>query len=267
MKKPHAALTGLAALTLFDLIGAQAQAQSPQNWAGYYVGVHAGYRWGEVTGNVPFAFPAVGGDSFDYARRPFTAHPSSGIVGFHGGYNYVSGNWLIGGETAWSWGRGKSNFSQSNSDIFDAFATLNYQLQLTWSGSVRARFGHVSNDWLFYGTAGFAFQHAKLSGTSQFGDSFAGDSVSVSGRVSQSKVLFGYIVGAGIERQIVGGWTWRAEYLFADYGRQNFGPVGFSQILVLGGETTTASDASQSASVKVQTHTVRVGITKLFQPW
>jgi hypothetical protein len=57
------------------------------------------------------AFP--GGDSFDYSQVPFSARPSSGIVGFHAGYNYVSGNWLIGGETAWSWGRGKSSSGES----------------------------------------------------------------------------------------------------------------------------------------------------------
>jgi outer membrane immunogenic protein len=266
MKKPQAVLTGLAALTLFDLVGAPApaQAQSPQIWAGYYVGAHAGYRWGEATGQVPVPH---GGDNFNFFdSAAFSTRPKSAVVGFHLGYNYVSGNWLLGGETAWSWGRGTSNFGVGFSDpFFDSFATLNYHLQLTWSGSVRARFGYVNNDWLFYGTAGFAFQHAKLSGTGQAGLNFSDDfNFSASGHLSQSKVLFGYIVGAGIERQIFGGWTWRVEYLFADYARQNF-EGQFNATGVFGGDSFSTS-GGQSASVKVQTHTVRVGITKLFQP-
>jgi outer membrane immunogenic protein len=137
---------------------------------------------------------------------------------------------------------------------------------LNWSGDVRARFGYVNNDWLFYGTAGFAFQHAKLSGSSQLSQSSGVDFIAISGHLSQGKVLFGYVVGAGVERQIVGGWTWRVEYLFADFGRQSFGPARFTLNSFIAGDSFSTSEASQSASVKVQTHTVRVGITKLFQP-
>ena len=46
------ALTGLAALTLFDI--ATAHAQPPvYNWAGFYAGINGGYEWGSVSGTFP----------------------------------------------------------------------------------------------------------------------------------------------------------------------------------------------------------------------
>ena len=53
--------TGLAALTLFDIVGAQAPAQAQTtpifNWTGYYVGLHSGYRAASLNANIPTATP------------------------------------------------------------------------------------------------------------------------------------------------------------------------------------------------------------------
>jgi outer membrane immunogenic protein len=277
MKKKQAALTGLAALTLFDIVGAQVPAQAQTtpifNWTGYYIGVHTGYRGGHLSGSVPTATPVFdgGGDltGLQFASVPFSANVASGILGFHAGYNYhFSPNWLVGIETAWSWGRGTARVSAFSGESFDGFSTfnsLNYRIQLTWSGDVRARFGYVRNEWLFYGTGGIAFQHVNVSGNSQFNEGFGFDSVSILGQLSQSKVLFGYVIGAGIERIAVGGWTWRLEYLFADFGKQNFGTqfAGSGQIF---GDSFVTVTGSHPLNVSLQTHTVRVGFTKLFNP-
>ena len=255
MKKKHVILSGLAALTLFDIVGAQAQAQAQvANWTGYYIGAHTGYRWGNVSGSVPFA-TGFDGENFEYARVPFSGSPNSGIFGVHAGYNFmVSPNWLAGVEGAWSWGRGVTTFNRFSEGL-DSFSTLSYRVELGWSASLRGRFGYVSNNWLFYGTGGIAFQQVKVAGSSASVDFNA---FSIFSDFSQSKVLYGYVVGAGIEHLIVGGWTWRLEYLFADFGTKNFGPVRFDSFDI--------SDTSQNVNLKVQTQTIRMGITKLFQP-
>jgi outer membrane immunogenic protein len=272
MKKKHAALTGLAALTLFDIVGAQApaQAQTPVfNWTGYYVGVHTGYRAGDFSGNAPWATP----DCCDFTTLqfnfvPFSTTAGSGIFGFHAGYNYqFSPDVLVGIETSWSWGRGTARISSLSSESFDGFSTfnsLNYKLQLTWSGDVRGRFGFVRNDWLFYATGGVAFQHVKVSVNTEFADNFGGDSVSILGRLSQSKVLVGYVVGGGVERMAFGGWTWRLEYLFADFGSKNFNVQFNGSGQFFGDSFVTVG--SSPLNLSLQTHTVRVGVTKLFNP-
>ncbi len=268
MKKRQVALTGLAALTLFDIVGAQAPAQAQTtpifNWTGYYVGLHSGYRAASLNANIPTATPVFDCCEFaglQFAYSSFSGNPSSGVYGFQSGYNYqVSPTWLVGIETAWSWGRGTSRFSAFSVDEFDSFATLNYRVQLTWSGEVRGRFGYVSNDWLFYGTGGVAFQHVKVSGSSQYIEGCDCDNVSILGQLSQSKVLVGYVVGAGVEQLTGRSWTWRLEYLFADFGRQNFGTS------FVGTDSFSTFVGNQPLNVKLQTHTVRVGLTKLFNP-
>ena len=256
MKKKRAALTGLAALTLFDIVGAQAQAQTPiVNWTGFYLGAHTGYRWGILEGSIPAGSP----ESDAGVVLPFLTSAGSGIFGFHAGYNYqVSPDILVGIETGWSWGRATANVNFAG-QVEDAFATINYKIQLTWSGSVRGRFGLVANEWLFYGTAGIAFQHVKVSGASlvESSDGFAISSL------SRGKTLYGYVVGVGVERYAVGGWTWRIEYLFADFGSTNFGRLGLNGSFF---GDSFSSVTSTPLTLDLQTHTIRVGITKLFQP-
>ncbi len=264
MKKRRAALTGLAALTLFDIVGAQAQAQTPVfNWTGYYVGVHTGYRIGEFGGNVPSAAPefdCCGLVGLQFTSVPFSANAGSGIFGFQAGYNYqVSPDWLVGIETAWSWGRGTARFSALSETSGGFFSTnsLNYKMQLTWSGDVRGRLGIVKNDWLFYGTGGVAFQQVKVSGNTEYSDEFG---VSILGNSAQRKVLFGYVIGAGVERMTADRWTWRLEYLFADFGRQDFSTS------FIGTDSVVTFTGSPPLNIDLQTHTIRVGVTKLFNP-
>jgi len=267
MKKRQAALTGLAALTLFDIVGAQvpAHAQTPVfNWTGYYVGVHTGYRVGQFSGNVPSGTPEFDGCcdfvALQLTSVPFSANAGSGIFGFQAGYNYqVSPDWLVGIETAWSWGRGTARFStlSETSDGFITSNSLNYKMQMTWSGDVRGRLGIVKNDWLFYGTGGVAFQQVKVSGNTEYSDEF---SISVLGNIAQSKVLSGYVIGAGVERMTVDRWTWRLEYLFADFGRQSF------DMPFVGTDSVVTFTGSRPLNIDLQTHTIRVGVTKLFNP-
>ena len=63
MRKSQKLLVGLASLTLWDIAVASAadlpvKAQPPApvatyNWSGFYVGVHAGYRWADASFSGP----------------------------------------------------------------------------------------------------------------------------------------------------------------------------------------------------------------------
>jgi outer membrane immunogenic protein len=191
MRNKRHTLSGLAALTLFDLVAAQAQAQTPVpfNWTGFYVGGHVGQRWGNVTTNFPMGdIPGFTGvrDSFGIGAPPFLniptkRHPDSGIIGVHAGYNlHFAPTWLVGLETSWDWGRGIDDFVRNfANNSTDSFGTLQLTTKLTWSGTVRGRFGYVQNDWLFYGTGGVAFQRINVSALGNMTQFFAGDSISV----------------------------------------------------------------------------------------
>jgi opacity protein-like surface antigen len=61
-----------------------------------------------------------------------------------------------------------------------------------------------------------------------------------------------------------GGWTWRLEYLFADFGSKNFNVQFNGSGQFFGDSFVTVG--SSPLNLSLQTHTVRVGVTKLFNP-
>src|SRR5262245_10696839 len=90
---------GLASLTLFDIAAATAadlpvraplKAPAPPpaaiyNWAGLYVGAHAGYRWADAQ----FTGPEFNHGPDVFAARNDSLRPNGGIVGAHIGYNFM----------------------------------------------------------------------------------------------------------------------------------------------------------------------------------
>ena len=91
-----------------------------------------------------------------------------------------------------------------------------YQDTVAYSGTVRGRVGYVlDNNWLLYGTGGFAYAYDKLpqllgmpvNGTAQEG-SF------------QNGFMWrlGWTVGAGVELPIAPNWTAKVEYQYARFG-------------------------------------------------
>jgi len=73
-------------------------------------------------------------------------------------------------------------------------------------GSLRARFGYDVNPFLLYGTVGAAATNMKVS----------------NGASSDSNILYGYTVGAGVEAFVTEKITTRLEYRYTDYGSSNF---------------------------------------------
>src|SRR4029079_2985388 len=82
------------------------------NWTGFYVGGHAGYRWADADLTAdPFTFATPGGP-LTVPGRNENYKLNGGIVGIHGGYNYlVAPQWLIGVEGDWSWGHSSDSLA------------------------------------------------------------------------------------------------------------------------------------------------------------
>lgn len=148
----------------------------PMNWTGPYAGVNLGYRWGSSA---------------------LTTDPSGFAGGLQGGYNYQSGQFVIGLET---------DIQLSNAD--DTFAA--YKFSNPWFGTLRGRIGWAMNNILLYGTGGFAYGGLDL-------DAFG---------MSESKTLTGWALGGGIEVALAPQWSARAEYLYTDLGEKNYALAG-----------------------------------------
>jgi outer membrane immunogenic protein len=163
--------------------------QSVYNWTGFYVGVHAGYGWGEMT--------SANDATIDH-------EPTGGLFGGQIGYNWQINQFVFGleGDLAYS------TIDGDDTSTFGAF-TINGDHKMKYLGTVRARAGLAHDRFLFYVTGGFAW--AKVDGN-----------LTVVGVISGSDTLNlrGWTAGGGIEYAFTRNWTVRAEYLYVDFQKE-----------------------------------------------
>jgi outer membrane immunogenic protein len=204
------------------------------NWNGFYAGVNLGGAWASDT---VVQSSRVG---------PFssTKVTSSGVVGGGQlGFNWVSTpSWLLGIEA-----------DVSGADL-NGTATYNNRAQFNEKvdafGTVRGRLGYVANNWLFYGTGGFAWSD----------DTFTRTQVSATATTpplgdvrTNSPTRTGWAAGGGIEYGFARNWTARVEYLHLDLSDQTFSFTAPNNIFRSIDEGRLTVD------------TVRVGVSYLFK--
>ncbi|WP_158626059.1 outer membrane protein [Arsenicitalea aurantiaca] len=165
------------------------EVSAPLNWTGAYVGVHAGYGWGDVDVD---GF-AVDGEDID-----------GWLAGVQAGYNVNLDGVVLGieGDIAWA------NISGSYED-----AGTTTTATVDWLATIRGRVGFAADAFLIYGTAGVAFAGVDVDfdgGSTQFPDD------------SDSNTHTGWVVGAGIETMVTETISLKAEYLYHDFGSQDY---------------------------------------------
>ncbi len=123
------------------------------------------------------------------------------------------------------------------SDIhFGALGPLGtFQDKLRSFGSVTGRVGWAADAALFYVKGGFGWADNHVSATTI---------PPLVGAQSASNVYAGWTVGGGLEYMFAPNWSAKAEYMYADYGHENY----FSNIVDLG----------------ITMHTVKAGINYHF---
>lgn len=150
------------------------------SWMGPYIGGNLGYGWGDVSNN--------------------GASPSGVLGGLQAGYNYQSGQLVLGIE-------GDIQFNSAD-DTFAAWKFSN-----PWFGTVRGRLGYAFNNILLYGTGGLAFGALKAQ---------------LPGGLSESNTSAGWTAGVGAEVAINQNWSAKVEYLYVDLSEKNFLMTGVS---------------------------------------
>jgi opacity protein-like surface antigen len=219
------------------------------DWEGFYVGGHVGsatdsvsfnqtdVTWTSLPGGFPSTTSVNTGESGSLGATSVTG-------GAQIGYNWVlPGPFLVGLEADIS-GAGMSS-STLTSPPGDPAAVARWTDKLDLYGTVRTRFGWIADNWLFYGTGGFAWAYDKFSRDQltaplnpivpPFVDTNALQAGSV---VSHSHVRPGWVAGAGIEWAFARTWTAKLEYLHLDTASEaitaghfnNLGPAGHNQM-------------------------------------
>lgn len=205
---------------------------STYNWSGGYVGVQAGYAWGDSTGG-------------DYTKTAGlvdvlgAVDPHGSIGGLHGGYNYqFTNNIVLGAEGDINFAdiRGSVNPLHNGSGV--GIPGNSASGEMDWNGSVRVRAGYAIDRFLPYVTGGVAFGRYKFTPT------YAG-----TGPLPGSKTQTGWTIGAGLEYALSDHLTTRIEYRYTDFGSAKYDIPGFSTF---------------ETRVKLKTNDVRIGLTYKF---
>lgn len=123
---------------------------------------------------------------------------ANGITGgAYGGYNMQNGNWVYGLEA--DLGYADPNDSKGGLAVKQGM-----------DGSIRARVGWAADPFLTYITGGFAATDTKLSALG----------------TSDSHILPGWTIGAGVESKLTGNLVGRIEYRYSDYGSKDYSVAG-----------------------------------------
>jgi outer membrane immunogenic protein len=133
--------------------------QSVYDWTGVYVGAYGGGGFGNhnvnnATGQaVPFA--------------DFSANYSStgGVAGGEVGYNWQSGNFVVGVESDLAWTGIKGNdAAQFNAGAFPGVTAVDAD-NLRWTGALLVRGGYTIDRWMFFFEGGYAFGSIQHTNT------------------------------------------------------------------------------------------------------
>ena len=166
-------------------------------WEGFHFGGHAG--WADYDYGISHTGPGSPLVSIRDSEDTF-------VGGFVFGSSWHVGNWVLGTDSAYSFGD-----TQTGTSI--AANGLGAQAEVNYSSETKARAGFlVQPNTLIYGTVGLASAEIEVSGGLVGG--------------SNDKKVYGVVVGGGIETTMSNRWFARVEYLYADYEDEKFAQVG-----------------------------------------
>jgi outer membrane immunogenic protein len=187
-----------------DLPYAKAPPPSVYDWTGAYVGVFGGGGFGNHNVN------NTNGQAVPFAD--FTANYTSqgGLAGGEAGYNWQSGNYLVGveGDLFWSGIKGNDS-SQFAAGAFPGVGAVDAD-SLRWGGTLRVRGGFTLDRWLMFFTGGYAFGSLQHTNTPPGGPV---DQFNVPGN--------GLTAGAGFAYAITDNLSAKFEYRYYNFNGYN----------------------------------------------
>jgi outer membrane immunogenic protein len=197
--------------------------QSP--FAGWYIGANTGGSWSDSQlhahaspGSAAIPTPPIvipPADALLINGGGSNNNKSGWLIGAEGGYNYVTGNWLIGIETEFT----SLDLNESQTNVYNSTVNTGIQYTITqraktnWMWTLRPRLGYVNDQWLFYGTVGFATADIKVA--LNYSDNRVPPNTA---NTDSSSTKTGYAAGLGAAYAITPQWSLKGEWLYADFG-------------------------------------------------
>ena len=220
-------------------------------WTGCYVGATIGYKWGSSkqsyggsVNGVPNAFAPIGTDlSGNY-------NVNGPLGGGEAGCNYQTGNWVWGIEVDGSWADASGQGDTTASAVLlGVNPNFRYTTNERWLMTARGRLGWAADKWLWYVTAGGAWSGFDVN-------NYNGTGAATAQRVPSRVNRGGWVVGIGTEYALIGGWSVKSEWLYANYGSFHYGDEP--------GLVNGCTAGCFSADVKMHEYIWRVGMNYRF---
>jgi len=192
------------------------------DWSGSYVGMSLGHGFGREKGEIAdLVGVSADGGAVDERLQNAT-------LGFLGGLNrQLQNNIVLGVEADFMTGALDTNSSVSVTDP-DMFNLSFYKrlesevdYSLDWFASLRGRVGYSFGRSLVYATGGPALLRETQTRT-QYRSDQGGSNVDVFFSETSKVDRNGWTMGGGLERAVGERWSFRAEYLYAEFGRRDF---------------------------------------------
>lgn len=198
------------------------------SWTGCYVGITGGGAWGRSRDSAPGFGGAtrallgptpgvVGGGIFvGGADLTDVFNVSGGVAGFEYGCNQQFGtNWVFGLEGDWMW----SNKKGSINEVFPGNPLFVDTTKERWVSTSRMRIGWTWDRAWIYVTGGLAAASVDLTidgtGAGNLG-------LNVLNFVQDRRTVFGWTAGVGFEYMFWNNWSFKAEYLYMNFGANHF---------------------------------------------
>jgi len=202
--------------TVISPVAISSALPAPAIWQGFYFGGNIGGAWGDIGNSHPLAFPSA---TSLYRSEDISG---SGVMGgLQLGYNWQAPSccFVLGIEAD----IGGADMGLGSRNIYipgpgAGYANLQTHSGGGFFGDVAARAGYAFGGTLIYAKGGFAWFDPGLSVYETL--------VTGAGTLGYGKeggVLTGWTAGGGFETIIDPQWTWKIEYLFADFSNVDNG--------------------------------------------
>ncbi len=175
------------------------------NWSGFYLGGNAGYGVARDPSQQTLISPPI-------PTEFFNLNPSGAFGGGQIGYNWQAApNWVWGVESDIQVSVQKDSTTCVTDCVVQAGTFSQISQKLPWFGTLRGRLGWTNGPALYYVTGGWAF--GKVTTIYDTGCCAGAPALNI-----LSHIQSGWTIGGGIETQLAGNWTMKAEYLYMNLG-------------------------------------------------
>jgi outer membrane immunogenic protein len=209
-----AALIGTPALAADMALKAAPPPAPVWSWTGFYVGINGGYSVGTDPFNETLVVPVPLSSSVDSRVTP-----KGGLFGGQAGYNYQTGNVVLGVEGDIQWADQHDTAGCALACVVSPPVVQNLgvvEQKIKWFGTARGRLGWANDGWLIYITGGGAWGGIDATTTFNIAGVPGGPNGAFSNATHFTKG--GGVFGGGIEVRLAGAWTAKFEYLYMNLG-------------------------------------------------